>query len=155
MIVGTVPCRACGGSVPGDAALCPQCGTAQSSSAMQSSGSPGAWGRAIWSGLLSLVMPGLGQVHARSWRLGVLLLAITMAATVALDVLSQFRPEPTTVAVSLALIAAFVLFGLGAAADAVRRTRRSIRFSRPRWFSSTHGSPPSWWCFSTLLSAWQ
>src|SRR5580658_4147740 len=131
MNVGAVPCRACGGSVPGDAAVCPHCGAAQSS------GSPGGWGRAIWSGLLSLVMPGLGQVHARSWRLGVLLLGVTMATTVALDGLLQFRPEPTTIAVFLALLAAFVLFGLGAAADAVRRTRRGIRFSRPPWFRST------------------
>jgi signal peptidase I len=129
--------------VPGDAALCPQCGAAQnsgaaqSSGAVQSSGSPSGWGRAIWSGLLSFVMPGLGQVHARSWRLGVLLLGVTMAATVALDGLSQFRPEPTTIAVSLALIAAFVLFALGAAADAVRRTRGTIRFARPPWFRST------------------
>jgi signal peptidase I len=123
--------------VPSDAPVCPQCGAAQSSGAAQNNGSPGGWGRAIWSGLLSLFMPGLGQLHARSWQLGVMLLGLTMATTVALDVLSQFRPEPITIEVFFGLCAAFVLFGLGAAADAVCRTRRSIRFSRPPWFRST------------------
>jgi hypothetical protein len=36
------------------------------------------WFRALWAGLLSLVLPGLGQVYAGVWRLGLILYALAI-----------------------------------------------------------------------------
>ena len=37
------------------------------------------WLRALWAGLLSLILPGLGQVYAGAWRLGVILYVAALA----------------------------------------------------------------------------
>ena len=94
-------------------------------------------GGVVWSGVLSLIVPGLGQVHARSWRRGVNLLGATVAGGVAARSLTLSRPEPATVLAFLALALAYVLLALWAGVDAIRCARRTLQPIKPRWFRST------------------
>jgi signal peptidase I len=93
------------------------------------------WLRALWAGLLSLVLPGLGQVYAGAWRLGVILYVAAIALDLLWITLTRFvLPTPGAVAASAGTI---VLFHLVVAIDAVRRVRlRSIAPSNP-WYRST------------------
>lgn len=97
----------------------------------------GGWPRAIWSGVLSLVMPGVGQIHARSWRVGATVAGLTNLANLAALGLSRFSPEPFVFVAVLVVGMASVGLRLWAAVDAVRRSRRLTEI-RPRpWFQST------------------
>jgi signal peptidase I len=90
-------------------------------------------------------MPGLGQIHAGTWRLGVILLVISATGAAIIRVITWFRPEPTTVGCWLALGAAIAVFDLGAAIDAARRTRRTPRHQYRPWVRST------WLAAATML----
>jgi signal peptidase I len=106
---------------------------------MEPDGAPrrGTWGRAVWSGLLSLVFPGLGQVHAQAWRPGAMLLAVAVAADiVALRVLAS-DPTPLMVGILVAMFAGVVLLHLVATIDAVLRTRRAGGARWRPWYRST------------------
>jgi signal peptidase I len=93
------------------------------------------WLRALWAGLLSLILPGLGQVYAGAWRLGVILYVAAIALDLAWITLTRFVP-PTPGAVA-ASAGAIVLFHLVVAIDAARRIRlRSIAPANP-WYRST------------------
>jgi signal peptidase I len=131
MADGTAFCRFCGRAVEAGVGACPHCGTARE-------GRPSAgWPRAIWSGCLSLFMPGLGQVHAGAWRLGVTLLVISAGVAAIVHAVTQFRPDPATVACCLLLAVGAVVLDIGAAVDAVHRTRHAPRLQRRPWFRST------------------
>jgi len=105
-----------------------------------------SWRSAVWNGALSLIIPGLGQVRARSWSLGVALLGVTAAVWVASRCVTWLRPEPAAVAVAAVLSLGYVLFALGSAVDAIRRTRRAINAARPGWLRST------WLAFLVMLT---
>ena len=105
-----------------------------------------SWRSAVWNGALSLIIPGLGQVRARSWSLGVALLGVTAAVWVASRCVTWLRPEPAAVAVAAVLSLGYVLFALGSAVDAIRRTRRAIYAARPGWLRST------WLAFLVMLT---
>jgi signal peptidase I len=93
------------------------------------------WLRALWAGLLSLILPGLGQVYAGAWRLGVILYVTAIALDLSWITLTRMVP-PTPGAVA-GCAGAIVLFHLVVAIDAVRRIRlRSIAPSNP-WYRST------------------
>jgi len=98
----------------------------------------GSWSRAIWSGFLSLLSPGLGQVHARAWRLGYALVGLNVVGGLVFGWLTLLRPTPGLL---VGLLAGTVLFlpsvYIGSAVDAILRTRRTGEFSRPPWWRST------------------
>jgi signal peptidase I len=106
---------------------------------------PRPWPSAIWGGFLSLILPGLGQVYARYWSLGLILFGINLAAEVALSCFTRLRPFPFVVAVAVALLAVIALLHLVTAADAVRRVRRATQLPRPTWLHST------WLAFLTMV----
>ena len=93
------------------------------------------WLRVSWAGLLSLVLPGLGQVYAGAWRLGVVLYVIAIAIDFSVLGLTRLVP-PTPVALA-ASTAAVVLFRLAVAIDAARRVRsRSATAPSPGYRST-------------------
>jgi len=98
----------------------------------------GGWPCAVCGALLSLVMPGLGQIYARSWRLGLVLYAISMLLGVAGRLYTRAVPPlPAYVVAGLGLMVFVVVFQLGAAVDAARRIRKPAGSTRPAWFRST------------------
>jgi signal peptidase I len=86
---------------------------------------PAGWGRALWGGLLSLLMPGIGQIYARSWRLGVVLLGIGLGLTVCFRTLQSYPLNPAVCAAFILLSGAMLAFAAGAGIDAVRRIRNN------------------------------
>lgn len=106
---------------------------------MQPDGTPraGSRARAVWSALLSLWAPGLGQVHAQAWRLGVALLAVVLASEVGVLGLTSVDPSPVAIGVVVALFVGVTVFRLWAAVDAAVRTRRTGgAVARPRYRST-------------------
>jgi signal peptidase I len=96
------------------------------------------WPRVLWSALLSLFMPGLGQIYARSWRLGVILFSITILLMVGIRLLTRAGPPvPACLVLGMGLLAWQLVFPLCAAVDAARRMRRQHDRTRPAWFRST------------------
>jgi len=92
-----------------------------------------------------LIFPGLGQVRAGSWSLGVTLLGVAAAAAALLRCLTWLHMEPLAFAVFATVRAAYILLAIAAAVDAVRRTRRTVKASRPVWLRST------WRAFIAIL----
>lgn len=98
----------------------------------------GSWLRALWAGLLSLVVPGLGQIFARSWRLGVVLFVVAWGIQLPMLALTQWIPPGPVALVSVAFV--FVIFRLAIAVDATRRIRRGyiqgpVPWQRSTWFA--------------------
>ena len=95
--------------------------------------------RLAWSGLLSLVIPGLGQVYARSWRLGAILMLAAWSVDAGTRVLTSFAgPTPLNAALMIVLVGALLLgLHIGTAVDAIRRARRMTDRPRPGWMRST------------------
>jgi signal peptidase I len=93
------------------------------------------WLRALWAGLLSLILPGLGQVYAGAWRLGLILYVAAIALD--LSVIGLTRIMPPTPGVVAASAGVVVLFHLAAAIDAVRRIRARSMAAPWRWYKST------------------
>jgi signal peptidase I len=96
---------------------------------------------ASWGALLSLLIPGLGQVYARRWRPAVLYAAASIALSVAVVVQQQAGDPATLTPAALALFLALALATLGlnatAAVQAYRAVRRGRDASRPgRWRST-------------------
>jgi signal peptidase I len=93
------------------------------------------WLRALWAGLLSLVLPGLGQVYGGAWRLGVILYVAAIALELSLIGLTRLvPPTPGIVTASAGVV---VLFHLAVAIDAVRRVRARLAAALRRWYRST------------------
>jgi len=93
------------------------------------------WLRALWAGLLSLILPGLGQVYAGAWRLGLVLYAAAIVIDFSWIALTRFVP-PTPAAVAGSAL--FVLaFHLAAAIDAARRVRVRAAVAPVLWYRST------------------
>ena len=93
------------------------------------------WLRALWAGLLSLILPGLGQVYAGAWRLGLVLYAAAIVIDFSWIALTRLVP-PTPVAVAGSAL--FVLvFHLAAAIDAARRVRVRTAVAPVLWYRST------------------
>jgi signal peptidase I len=96
------------------------------------------WPRAMFCGLLSLVTPGLGQVHARAWRFGVALLTLEGALSAALRLATRAPPSAALlVAVFLITGVVCLCLNIGSAVDAVRRARRTPQSPRAPWVRST------------------
>ena len=93
------------------------------------------WLRALWAGLLSLILPGLGQVYGGAWRLGVVLYVIAIG--IDFSVLDLTRLVPPTPVALVASIAAVVLFRLAVAIDAARRVRSRSATAPSPWYRST------------------
>lgn len=96
---------------------------------------PKRWLRALWGGLLSLILPGLGQVYAGWWRLGIgLFIGAIILDLLFLGLTWSVPPTP-----AMAATAACVMLGfrIVVAGDAVRRVR-SMDIPQPRpWYRST------------------
>ena len=90
-------------------------------------------------------MPGLGQVYARSWTLGVKLLALATAIYLAAYCVVSFPPAPIAVAAFFGLLVIAVLLRIATSIDAVRRTRRRGNAPKPDWRHST------WLAFIVVL----
>ena len=96
------------------------------------------WPRALWGVVLSIVVPGLGHIYARSWRLGVILLAIGICLVAGIRLQTRAVPPlPTYFVSGLGLILCSLVFALGTASDAARRMRRRRDRPRPAWYCST------------------
>jgi signal peptidase I len=93
------------------------------------------WLRALWAGLLSLILPGLGQVYAGAWLLGLIL----YVAATALDfsVIGLTRLMPPTPGIVAASAGVVLLFHLAIPFDAVRRVRARSMAPPWRWYKST------------------
>jgi signal peptidase I len=93
------------------------------------------WPRALWAGLLSLVLPGLGQVYAGAWRLGMVL----YVAAIAIDLLwiELTKLVPPTAAALVTSAGVVLLFHLVVAVDAIRRIRSRTVTTPGRWYRST------------------
>lgn len=97
-----------------------------------------SWLRPLWAGLLSLVLPGLGQVYARCWRLGVVLFGCVSAFEILAAAFTQMvPPEPNTVAAFFVVVGLFAILRLAIAVDAARRVRRGATLGRVPWYRST------------------
>jgi len=93
------------------------------------------WLRALWAGLLSLILPGLGQVYAGAWRLGLILYVAAIALDLSLIGLTRLMPPtPGIVAATTGVV---VLFHLAVAIDAVRCVRARSMAAPWRWYKST------------------
>jgi signal peptidase I len=105
----------------------------------QAAGMKHGWWAAFWSVVLSLLVPGLGHVYARAWRLGVGLFGVWLAIGVAIRTLMAVSPTPARVPVLFGVVAVTAGFRLWVVVDAVRRTRRGGDRAPPVWWRST-------WC---------
>jgi signal peptidase I len=93
------------------------------------------WPRALWAGLLSLVLPGLGQIYSGAWRLGIVLYLAVLALTLSWNAVTWIVP-PTAGAV-VASAVALLFIPLVIAIDAFRRVySQSMATPRP-WYRST------------------
>ena len=98
----------------------------------------GPWWKALLGALLSLLMPGLGQIYARVWRLGIILLATNFAINIVARAATHALPPTLLVLVStLAVFAASIALNIGAAIDAFRRLRFHPNPQKPRWHHAT------------------
>jgi signal peptidase I len=97
-------------------------------------GAKSGWLRALWAGLLSLLVPGLGQVYAGAWRLGIVLFLVALAFDASLIGATRLV-LPTPVALAAAA-AAVVLFRLAIAIDAGRRVRAGSIVAGKAWYRS-------------------
>ena len=99
---------------------------------------PGSRLRAAFAALLSLLVPGLGQVHARAWHIGLILLGINEALSLAVRVLTAVAaPILPAIAAAGAVVLVSIALMLATAVDAWRRVRAAPTPPRPRWFRST------------------
>ncbi len=104
---------------------------------VQTGAGRGGWPRALFAALLSLVLPGLGQVHARAWRLGIALLILSQLAVVALHAATwAMPPSPDTIRLVIVFFVGTLPLPLYAAFDAARRVRTRPQ-PRPAWVRST------------------
>jgi len=95
------------------------------------------WGRVLWGALLSLVLPGLGQVYAGSWHRGILLAATGFLLGCCLWGLTWAAPPiPWALAGAGLLMALILILMIGATIDAaVGLARHPVR-ARKRWYRS-------------------
>jgi signal peptidase I len=93
------------------------------------------WLRALWAGLLSLLLPGLGQIYAGARRLGPVLYVIAIAIDSSSIILTRLV-LPTPVAV-VALTGMLLLFRVAVAVDAASRVRARTTVSPVVWYRST------------------
>ena len=104
-------------------------------------GNPCGRGKALWGALLSLLIPGLGQVYARRLRAAVLYAAASIVLS-AVFVGLQYSGDratltPAVLAVFLALALATLGLNLAAAVHAWLAVRRGRDPARPGWRRST------------------
>jgi signal peptidase I len=93
------------------------------------------WPRALWAGLLSLVLPGLGQVYAGAWRLGIVLYVAAIAIDLSWIELTKLVP-PTAAALA-GSAGGVLLYHLVVAIDAIRRVGSPSVTAPGRWYRST------------------
>jgi signal peptidase I len=96
------------------------------------------WPRALLSGLFSLILPGLGQIHARAPRLGYTLFAAAVVVDIAARLLT-WLPLGTAAFLVFMLLAVLPAAGfrLAGAIDAVCRSRRTPQAAPVPWKRST------------------
>ena len=110
---------------------------------------PDASSRAFLGGMLSLWVPGLGQIFARQWSFGVtLVLCDIVAGTLGTVMLGRIA-APALMPAYIAFFLPFVIFHIWAAIDASRRIRRLVRWTRVRPVYST------WFCTAMVILAGQ
>jgi signal peptidase I len=104
-------------------------------------GNPSSRGRALWGALLSLFVPGLGQVYARrrraAWLFAGASIGIALAFIVLLDNGGRATLTPPALALFLALAFATLGLNVAAAAHAWRAVRRGRDPAWPGWRRST------------------
>ena len=112
--------------------------------------SPSGRRPALWAALLSLFVPGLGQVYARRLRGAVVFagasIAIGTAFVVLLETSDRATLTPLTFAVFLVLALATLVLNCAAALHAWRAVRRGRAPARPGWRRST-------WTWGVVLVA--
>jgi signal peptidase I len=104
-------------------------------------GNPSGRGRALWAALLSLVIPGLGQVYARRLRAAALFAALSIGISALFVVISEASGQvtltPAALGGCLLLALATVVLNVTAAGHAWRAARRGREASCPHWWRST------------------
>lgn len=97
-----------------------------------------------WAAFLSLIFLGLGQVYAGSWRLGILLLTISLMLLFgALEIERSSAPTSLMFCGLLIIVVLSLVLQIGAAIDAARRLRAREEWSKVPWFRST-------WCVAIV-----
>jgi signal peptidase I len=112
------------------------------------SGGP-SWRGAAWAGLLSLFVPGLGQVYAQRYRAALGFAAASIAIATGFVVLLKTTGPLLTgwvLAAFMGLALATFALNTAAAAHAVRAVRRTEVWARPGWRRST-------WTWGAVLIA--
>ncbi len=104
-------------------------------------GNPAGRGRALWAALLSLFLPGLGQVYARRLRAGAMFAAASIGIDGLFILLHQANGPatltPAVLAVFLVLALGTVALNITAAVHAWRAERRGHDRAPPGWRRST------------------
>jgi signal peptidase I len=96
-----------------------------------------SWLRALSAGVLSLFWPGLGQVFAGWWGLGVGLFVAFIVLPIPFIAMTWLvPPTPIALAIFLAVGLLFVILRIAIAVDAVRRMRRWSRERPGPWYRS-------------------
>jgi signal peptidase I len=96
------------------------------------------WLRAVWAGLLSLVFPGLGQIYAGWWRLGVILYVVAFVFPLPPIAFTWvLSPTPYAMAAFISAMCLLVILRLAIAIDAIRRIRRGHARLLEPWYRST------------------
>lgn len=98
----------------------------------------GGWTRVAWGVVLSVLMPGLGQVYARTWWPGLAVVLAAQGLMAGLRVLTeQTQPEPRTAAWAAGMLALLPVIWVGAALHAGWRLRRHPAEAPVPWFRTT------------------
>jgi signal peptidase I len=105
----------------------------------QTPSSPAGWPRSLFAGALSFVIPGLGQIFAGAWQLGIrLYLIFGLGGTILIVGFTRLTaPRPAMLVVFALLTIGFGIAQLAIAADATRRVRRGYERPRRSWYQST------------------
>jgi signal peptidase I len=109
-------------------------------------GKPTTRFRAVWAAVLSFFFPGLGQIQAGAWRLGVGLLVANEALSIsARAIIARSAPTRSTLEAVSGLVVVSLVLMVGGAVDAARRSSREraapvVRgrrwWFRPTWFAA-------------------
>ncbi len=87
----------------------------------------------IWSGLLSLMAPGLGHIYAGAWRQGARLVGMILLINLVSTLLRQSALTKAHILLLFALVPVMVVLYLWAFVGALRNARRRTHEPRPWW----------------------
>jgi signal peptidase I len=134
------PCRECDKEISSQAEMCPYCGIGSPATAptMPEITKTPSRIKIAWGAILSLIVPGLGQIYAGYWRLGTAFLAIIVALLLGESVIANLLvPTQLMLIVVILVTATTLVLKIGTAIDAARRISISRTRLKVSWYKST------------------